>query len=99
MSSGNQIFAAAIVLAIAVVVGAFLVKSGIDSAAERLVGVETAVNQATVALQRAVAPAPAPPARPTGPDPNRRYELPIGDSPTLGVETAKVTIFEFSDFQ
>ena len=98
MSSGNQIFAAAIVLAIAVVVGAFLVKSGIDSAAERLGGVETAVNQATVALQRAVAPTP-PPSRPTGPDPNRRYELPIGDSPTLGVETAKVTIFEFSDFQ
>ena len=98
MSSGNQIFAAAIVLAIAVVVGAFLVKSGIDSAAEQLGGVETAVNQATVALQRAVAP-PSPPARPTGPDPNRRYELPIGDSPTLGVETAKVTIFEFSDFQ
>ena len=98
MSSGNQIFAAAIVLAIAVVVGAFLVKSGIDSASERLGGVETAVYQATGALERAMAPAPAP-ARPTGPDPNRRYELPIGDSPTLGVETAKVTIVEFSDFQ
>jgi protein-disulfide isomerase len=98
MNSGYQVLAAAVVLAVAIVVAALLVKSGIDSAAERLTGIESAVGQATGALQRALGPAP-PPARAAGPDPNRRYELPVGESPTLGTETAKVTIFEFSDFQ
>jgi hypothetical protein len=98
MNSGNQILVAAVVLALALVVAAFLLKSGIDSAAERLTGIETAVNQATAALQRAVGPPPEP-ARAPGPDPNRRYEVPVSASPTLGLETARVTIFEFSDFQ
>jgi protein-disulfide isomerase len=98
MNSGNQIFVAAIVLALALVVAAFLVKSGIDSAAERLTGIENAVTQAAAALERAMGPPPQA-ARPAGPDPSKRYNLPVGDSPTLGVETARVTIFEFSDFQ
>jgi protein-disulfide isomerase len=32
-------------------------------------------------------------------DPNRVYNIPIGDSPVKGPATAKVTIAEFSDFQ
>jgi protein-disulfide isomerase len=41
------------------------------------------------------------PARPTQPqeDPNKVYELPLGNSPVHGPAGAKVTIVEFSDFQ
>jgi protein-disulfide isomerase len=98
MNSGNQTLLAAAVVAVALVAGAFLIKSGVDSAAERLEGIETSLTQAVTALQRAAAPAPRP-SRAEGPDPNRRYDLPVGASPTLGKDTAKVTIFEFSDFQ
>ena len=41
------------------------------------------------------------PARPTQPqeDPNKVYELPVGNSPVHGPAGAKVAIVEFSDFQ
>jgi len=41
------------------------------------------------------------PARPTQPqeDPNKVYELPVGNSPVHGPGGAKVAIVEFSDFQ
>ncbi len=41
------------------------------------------------------------PARPTRPqmDPNKVYELPVGNSPVHGPADAKVAIVEFSDFQ
>jgi hypothetical protein len=29
----------------------------------------------------------------------KRYEVPVGDSPSLGPETAPITIIEFIDFQ
>ena len=32
-------------------------------------------------------------------DPNKVYNIPIGDSPVKGPKQAKVTIAEFSDFQ
>jgi protein-disulfide isomerase len=33
------------------------------------------------------------------PDPNKFYNIPIGDTPVKGPRVAKVTISEFSDFQ
>jgi protein-disulfide isomerase len=41
---------------------------------------------------------PAPP-RPSGPDPARAYNLPVGKSPIKGPEDASITIVEFSDYQ
>ena len=38
-------------------------------------------------------------ARPTGPDPARAYDLPVGQSPVKGKDGAAVTIVEFSDYQ
>lgn len=38
-------------------------------------------------------------ARASGPDPQRAYELPVGDSPIKGPENAPITIVEFSDYQ
>ena len=43
-------------------------------------------------------PAAATPAR-RGPDPNKRYTLARNGAPAKGPDTAKVKIFEFSDFQ
>lgn len=38
-------------------------------------------------------------AKPSGPDPNKKYDIKIGDSFTKGPKDAKVTIVEWSDFQ
>ncbi len=48
------------------------------------------------AVQKVQAAAPA--ARPAM-DPNKVYDLQIGNSPVKGPKTAKVSIVEFSDFQ
>ncbi len=42
---------------------------------------------------------PAAPSATAGPDPGKRYEIEIGDSPVLGPDDAAVTIVEFSDFE
>lgn len=42
-------------------------------------------------------PAAAP--RPSGPDPARAYNLPVGQSPIKGPADAPITIVEFSDYQ
>lgn len=39
------------------------------------------------------------PQRRSGPDPERKYELPVAGSPIRGPENAPVTIVEFSDYQ
>jgi protein-disulfide isomerase len=38
-------------------------------------------------------------ARPSGPDPNKVYDIPIGGAPVLGPATAKVTILHYLDYQ
>ncbi|HWP64446.1 MAG TPA: thioredoxin domain-containing protein [Candidatus Limnocylindria bacterium] len=47
---------------------------------------------------KAVASRPAAPARPDQ-DPNKVYDIPVGDSPVKGPKDAKVKIVEFSDYQ
>jgi protein-disulfide isomerase len=49
-------------------------------------------------LDRPAAPA-APPPRPSGPDPERKYDLPIGASDVKGAKDGSITIMEFSDYQ
>jgi protein-disulfide isomerase len=40
-----------------------------------------------------------PPARPRGPDPNKRYPMEIGQAPVIGPSTAQVTAIAFLDYQ
>jgi len=42
---------------------------------------------------------PAPPQRPSGPNPAEAYDLPVAGSPIKGPQEAPVTITEFSDYQ
>lgn len=51
------------------------------------------------AVGRSGRPPAALAARPSGPDPERVYTVDIGAAPTRGLESAPVTIVEFSDFQ
>jgi protein-disulfide isomerase len=37
--------------------------------------------------------------RPPGPDPDRVYQIALGNSPSKGPKEAPVTLLEFSDFQ
>lgn len=51
--------------------------------------------------EQASAEKPAPQQKPEFrlPDPNVVYKVPVGNSPSVGPKTAKVTIIEYSDFQ
>jgi protein-disulfide isomerase len=49
-------------------------------------------------IDRIAGRAAAPP-RPSGPDAERAYDLPVGNSPVKGPENAPITIVEFSDYQ
>jgi len=105
--SGRQVLAAASIVGLAVIAGSVLlaqslnrVTSQLDRTAGRLEEIRVAVAESKDALSNlkiAAAPAAAPPRR--GPDPNKRYVINVAGSPTLGPETAAITIVEFSDFQ
>ncbi len=43
--------------------------------------------------------APPPRPRPSGPDPEKQYELPLGSSDIKGAKDGMITIIEFSDYQ
>lgn len=97
-TSGSSVIVAAIVLGVAIVASAWLLKSSIDAGSAQLA---TAVNEMQeLGAKLAGPPAKRPaPARPTRPDPNKKYSVDIGNSPTLGPDSAPVKIVEWSDFQ
>ncbi len=64
--------------------------------AGRLAALEKKVD--ALAARPAARPAAARPER-RGPDPDKVYEIDLGDAPVRGPEEAPVTIVEFSDFQ
>ncbi len=103
-TSGRQILGAAVVVGVAVVAAGALVGSSLnrvtqqlDRTAGGLDEIRAAVVDAKDALGNLQA-APAQAAR-RGPDPNKRYTVNTKGSPSVGPETAAVTIVEFSDFQ
>ena len=98
---GAAIVALGFIVGGAIVAGALNGVTGeIEQTRAGLKEIKTAITDAQGALKQvARAPAPPTPAPRRGPDPNKRYEIQTDGSPTLGPETAKVTIIEFSDFQ
>ncbi len=107
--NGRTTLIGSVIVGVCVVVGSAIVASALngvttqlDRTTQRLEDIKTAMADAQKALSnvaRAPAAAAPTPARRRGPDPNKRYTIPIKGSPAKGAQTAKVTIVEFSDFQ
>jgi len=92
-SNGASLIGAAVILGISIVGSSFLLSSSLDRAGAQF--------ESSFAKLAAFKPAAAAaPSRPSNkPDPDKVYEVAIGNAPFKGPKDAKVTIVEFSDFQ
>ena len=99
MNQSQSLVLAAVVLGAAILGGSFLIKSSLDAGTGELAGVRTSLDEVQGALQAAGRPTAAAAPRRRGPDPDKAYTVSTAGSPAKGVETAKVTVVEFSDFQ
>lgn len=99
--SGRGAIIASLILGVALVAAALIVKGAVDGSTAQLSGIKLALGDAKEALQKVVQarPAPAAPARAGRPDPNRRYQVGTAGSPAKGPASAKIKLIEFSDFQ
>ncbi len=102
--SGGQVLSAAGIVGAAALAGCLILSQSInrvtqqlDRTAGQIEAVSTAIGSAKEVLAN-LNTAPAAVAR-RGPDPNRRYTVNTKGSPSIGPETAAVTMIEFSDFQ
>ena len=98
--SGGSRVVAAIVLGVALVIGAWIVGTAMDRQSIQVGAVAAAVGK----LDEGVRAIGAPPGRPRAegpalPDPDKRYTVDLGTAPIRGGKDAPVTIVEFSDFQ
>ena len=72
----------------------------LDKTGEQLGQLNSNVVEAQKALQEVAKARPASAAPPRrGPDPSKRYTIAANGAPAKGPQSAKVKIFEFSDFQ
>jgi protein-disulfide isomerase len=92
-NSGSQTLVAALILGVAIVAGALLIRISVDNAAREVAGLKEAL------VRGPQAPAPSQAAQPGRPDPGRRYSVNTQGSPSKGKADAKLAIVEFSDFQ
>ncbi len=96
----GALIVAALIVGVAVLSGAYLVKGTVDKALERLDALSASVaetRQAVQNLAQAQARAAAP--RQAGPDPARRYTINTTDAPAMGAADARIKLVAFSDFQ
>ena len=101
-SSGGPAIIAALILGVALVASALIVKGAVDKTTAQLSGIKLALVDTQQALQKVAQarPAAAPaPARAGRPDPNRNYKINTAGSPAKGPASAKIQLVEFSDFQ
>ena len=63
---------------------------------DRLTGLETKIAALSTKVDQVARPAQA---RPSGPDPNKVYNVKLDNAPYEGAKNAPVVIAEFSDFQ
>jgi protein-disulfide isomerase len=96
-SSGGGLVAAALILGASILGGAYLLTMSIDRGSEQLAGLSESLKIAAKAP--AAAPRPSAPSAPGRPDPQKVYDVEVGNSPIRGSEDAKITIVEWADFQ
>ena len=99
--SGGSGVVAAIVVGVALVIGAWIVGTAMDRQSERLGNVATAVGKLADATGAGAGGRPMPSAAegPEIPDPSKHYTVDTGSAPIRGGKDAPITIVEFSDFQ
>ncbi len=91
---------AAVILGVAMVVVALIVKGAVDKTTAQLNGIKLALADTKQALENVARAQPAArAARPGRPDPNRRYTVNTSGAPAKGPASAKIKLVEFSDFQ
>lgn len=99
-NSGPSNIGAAVVIGLAFVAGAWMVKSGLDGQAEQLSAVVASVGELDDAMRSGVPGRPPQRAEgPSGPDPVKEHAVDVSTAPIRGEKDAKVTIVAFSDFQ
>ncbi len=103
--SGRQLFGSAAVVGIAVIAGSVVVAQSLskvsyqlDRSALRLDEIRSVVAEAKQALEKPRTAAQVA-RRPQNPDPTRRFSVKTAGAPSIGPETAAVTVVGFSDFQ
>ena len=96
MDQSKGTIAAALILALAILGGSYLVKSSLDRGAddirESLAEIQSALGAAPPVAAAAAAPR-------RGPDPTRRHTVNVAGAPARGPVGASVKLVEFSDFQ
>ncbi len=99
--SGRSSIVAALILGVALVAAAWIVKGAVDRTTVQLSGIKLALADTKDALQKVAQarPAAAPSKRAGRPDPDRRYTVDTKGSPAKGPASAKIKLVEFSDFQ
>src|SRR5262245_167694 len=93
-NSGSPTLVAALILGVAIVAGALLIRISVDNAAREVAGLKEALVRGPQAPEPSQAEA-----QPGRPDPGRRYSVNTQGSPSKGNAQAKLAIVEFSDFQ
>ncbi len=99
--SGGSRVIAAVVTAVALVIGAWIVGTAMDRQTVQVAAVAGALGELDDAIRAGGGGAPGRPRAegPAMPDPSKRYSVDLGDAPIRGGKDAKLTIVEFSDFQ
>ena len=92
----------AIIVGAAVLAAAWAVTGSLNRTTEQLDQIKVGLAETKGALQQIASARPAAaraqaPRR--GPDPNKRYTIAMNGAPAKGPASAKVKIYEFSDFQ
>jgi protein-disulfide isomerase len=93
-NSAATTIAAALIVGASIVAGALLIQSSVNQAGREVAGLRDSLRD----VQAGARPEPAV-ARPSRPDPNRRYSVNTAGAPVRGNPNAKLSIVEFSDFQ